>query len=162
MRIRLIALSLLVALMAMFTVAPMGASGVAAAPGSTATLTDSAGNVLGTVTNLVATHDAAANTTAISGTFTDSAGNATNFTSNLIGAVGTCEILDLVLGPLDLNLLGLVVHLDQVHLNITAVPGAGNLLGNLLCGVANLLNGGPLAAILGQLTVLLNQIFALL
>jgi hypothetical protein len=26
-------------------------------------------------------------------------------------------------------------------LNITAVPGAGNLLGNLLCAVVNLLNG---------------------
>lgn len=35
----------------------------------------------------------------------------------------SCEILDLVLGPLDLNLLGLEVHLDTVHLNITAVGG---------------------------------------
>jgi hypothetical protein len=26
-------------------------------------------------------------------------------------------------------------------LDITATPGAGNLLGNLLCGVANLLEG---------------------
>src|SRR3954453_22941404 len=31
-----------------------------------------------------------------------------------------CPILDLTLGPLDLNLLGLIVHLDQVHLTITA------------------------------------------
>src|SRR5262249_6292806 len=38
-------------------------------------------------------------------------------------AIG-CQVLDLVLGPLDLNLLGLTVHLNQVHLNITAVPGA--------------------------------------
>ena len=44
------------------------------------------------------------------------------------------------LGPLDLNLLGLVVHLNTVHLNITAVPGPGNLLGNLLCAVAGLLD----------------------
>src|SRR4051812_9635300 len=57
---------------------------------------------------------------------------------------GTCEILNLVLGPLDLNLLGLQVHLNQVVLNITAVPGAGNLLGNLLCAVAGLLDGPPL------------------
>src|SRR5215211_3581944 len=54
----------------------------------------------------------------------------------------TCEILDLELGPLDLNLLGLVVHLDAINLEITAVPGAGNLLGNLLCAIANLLNDG--------------------
>src|SRR3954470_22865013 len=48
----------------------------------------------------------------------------------------SCTILDLTLGPLDLNLLGLLVHLDRVHLNITAQPGPGNLLGNLLCSVA--------------------------
>lgn len=56
-------------------------------------------------------------------------------------AAVSCPVLNLVLGPLHLNLLGLVVDLNQVNLNITAVPGAGNLLGNLLCGVANLLNG---------------------
>ena len=48
---------------------------------------------------------------------------------NLAQSAASCEILDLVLGPLDLNLLGLTVHLDTVHLNITAVHGAGNLLG---------------------------------
>ena len=51
-------------------------------------------------------------------------------------APGTvCTILDLVLGPLDLNLLGLLVHLDRVRLTITAVRGGG-LLGDLLCGIA--------------------------
>jgi len=70
-----------------------------------------------------------------------------------------CQVLDLVLAPLDLNLLGLVVHLDRVHLNITAVPGAGNLLGNLLCALVGLLDGpGPLA----QIAALLNQILAAL
>jgi len=39
-------------------------------------------------------------------------------------------------------------------LNITAVPGAGNLLGNLLCDVANLLNGSGLLP--AQVTGLLN------
>jgi hypothetical protein len=71
----------------------------------------------------------------------------------------SCGILNLVLGPLNLNLLGLVVTLNQVHLNITAVPGAGNLLGNLLCDVANLLNGGGL---LTEISTLLNEILALL
>jgi len=66
------------------------------------------------------------------------------------GAAGTagaaqagCPILNLVLGPLHLNLLGLHVDLNRVVLNITAVPGPGNLLGNLLCGIANLLNNNP-------------------
>lgn len=60
--------------------------------------------------------------------------------SNLVSPTGQCQILDLTLGPLNLDLLGLVVQLDTVHLNITAQRGAGNLLGNLLCAVANLLN----------------------
>src|SRR3954447_13811078 len=51
-----------------------------------------------------------------------------------------CQILNLVLGPLHLNLLGLVIDLNQVILNITAQPGDGNLLGNLLCAVAGLLD----------------------
>jgi hypothetical protein len=72
-------------------------------------------------------------------------------------ATGTCQILDLTLGPLDLNLLGLMVHLDQVHLNITAQSGPGNLLGNLLCGIAGLLDQGVPA---NQLANLLNQLLA--
>jgi len=70
--------------------------------------------------------------------------------------VVSCRVLHLELGPLDLDLLGLVVHLDKVVLDITAVP-AGGLLGQLLCSVANLLNGGLLGQ-LGQLSTLLNQI----
>jgi hypothetical protein len=53
----------------------------------------------------------------------------------------------------------LQVHLNQVVLDISAQSGPGNLLGNLLCGVANLLNGGATA---GTLANVLNQILALL
>lgn len=63
----------------------------------------------------------------------------------------TCPILHLELGPLDLNLLGLRVQLDQVVLDITAIPGPGNLLGNLLCAIAGLLDGVDLGGILGDL-----------
>jgi hypothetical protein len=69
----------------------------------------------------------------------------------------TCRILNLVLAPLDLNLLGLKVHLDRVVLNIVAESGAGNLLGNLLCSVTHLLDGG-LQGLLGRVTRLLNRI----
>jgi hypothetical protein len=82
--------------------------------------------------------------------------------SGRASASATCGILDLTLGPLDLNLLGLRVQLNQVHLQITAISGPGNLLGNLLCGVANLLNnntGGVLTS--GQVTQLLNIVLAL-
>ena len=67
-----------------------------------------------------------------------------------------------MLGPLDLNVLGLEINLQRVVLDIIAVAGAGNLLGNLLCAVAGLLDGGPLAGLLGQLGTLLNQILAAL
>lgn len=63
----------------------------------------------------------------------------------------TCPILHLELGPLDLNLLGLRVQLNQVVLDITAIPGPGNLLGNLLCAIAGLLDGVDLGDVLGNL-----------
>jgi hypothetical protein len=70
-----------------------------------------------------------------------------------------CGILDLTLGPLDLDLLGLTIHLDEVVLNIAAEPGPGNLLGNLLCAIAGLLDPpGPL----GQLLAFLNQLLGIL
>jgi hypothetical protein len=47
----------------------------------------------------------------------------------------TCPVLNLVLGPLHLDLLGLVVDLNQVHLTITAEPTG--ILGSLFCGLAN-------------------------
>jgi hypothetical protein len=50
--------------------------------------------------------------------------------------VPTCPILNLVLGPLHLDLLGLVVDLNQVHLTVVAEP-TGGVLGSLFCGLAN-------------------------
>jgi hypothetical protein len=52
-----------------------------------------------------------------------------------------CPILDLALGPINLDVLGLLIETSPICLEITAIPGGG-LLGDLLCGVANLLNGG--------------------
>jgi hypothetical protein len=74
------------------------------------------------------------------------------------GSAGTCEILDLQLGPLDLNLLGLRIQLSQVDLVITAISGPGNLLGNLLCAVVGLLDGGLNLGNLTDLAGLLNKI----
>jgi hypothetical protein len=77
----------------------------------------------------------------------------------VIDPPNTCSILDLTLGPLHLDLLGLVVDLNQVHLTITAERGPGNLLGNLLCAVAGLLDNGANG---GAIQNLLNQINAIL
>lgn len=98
----------------------------------TGTLTDSLGNVVGTITQSIALP-------------------VTNITA-------TCDILHLELGPLDLNLLGLVVHLDKIVLDIDAQAGGG-LLGDLLCSLANLLNG---SATLSAIARLLNNILRIL
>ena len=73
---------------------------------------------------------------------------------------GACQVLNLVLGPINLNLLGLRVATNDIRLLIEAVPGAGNLVGNLLCAITNLLNPSantPLA----QLVQVLNALLAL-
>jgi hypothetical protein len=141
----------------------MAATAAPAAPptatGVSATLTNATGDVTGavngTLSNLSVVNQAGS--LVLNGTFTDALGNVTNFSTQILQATGSCQILDLTLGPLDLNLLGLVVHLDTVHLNITAQRGPGNLLGNLLCAVAGLLdaNGGT-----NSLTMLLNSLLS--
>jgi len=78
-----------------------------------------------------------------------------------VTATGTCQILQLDIGAIHLDLLGLVVDLAPVHLDITAQSGSGQLLGNLLCAVAHLLdnsNGG----VLNGVANLLNRILGAL
>jgi hypothetical protein len=76
-----------------------------------------------------------------------------------IAQAQTCQVLKLVLGPLHLDLLGLVVDLygqtkaDPVIVTINAQPSKG-LLGQLLCGVAG---GGGVNSLAG-LQSLLNSL----
>ena len=73
-----------------------------------------------------------------------------------------CQILNLTIQPIDLNLLGLRVRTSRIDLRIEGVPGAGNLLGNLLCGLTGILDPASLANTpLGQLTQILNALLAL-
>ena len=96
----------------------------------------------------------------IEGVLTDALGVVTNIVANVKLPVlvkrSTCDILELELGPISIDLLGLHIDLSKVVLTITAESGAGNLLGNLLCPVAGLLDN-PSA-----LAKLLNDIIALL
>lgn len=99
----------------------------------------------------------------LNGTLTSVTGTVTNIVNEavtipVVGAnsTGSCSILNLTLGPLHLDLLGLVVDLNQVNLTITGQTGNGQLLGNLLCGVANALNGNG-----GGLANLLNNLLGL-
>ncbi|GAB4216693.1 MAG: hypothetical protein OHK0022_58160 [Roseiflexaceae bacterium] len=81
-------------------------------------------------------------------------------------ALATCDILNLDIGAINLNLLGLVLDLSPISLDLTAVSGAGNLLGNLLCGLVGLLDPlgflNTLVGTLGQLFGLLDQINSLI
>jgi hypothetical protein len=99
----------------------------------------------------------------LTGTLTDAAGNVIgtvlrNVLLPVTQANGTCEILHLELGPLTLDLLGLQVNLSKIVLDIDAQAGPGNLLGNLLCAIAGLLDQTPTNA----LANLLNQLLGLL
>jgi len=99
------------------------------------------------------------------GTLSGVANNAAGAATSILTAVtipvsvaqATCDILHLDLGPLSLNVLGLQVDLSRIVLDITAQAGAGNLLGNLLCSIAGLLdNPGGLARLLNDLLGILG------
>ena len=100
----------------------------------------------------------------ISGTFTPLSGPVQTITNQgitipLAAVTGTCTILTLHTGAINLSVLGLNVSLSPIDLVITATAAPGNLLGNLLCAVVHLLdNGGALSG----LTNLLNQILGAL
>jgi hypothetical protein len=80
-------------------------------------------------------------------------------------AAPSCAILGLVLGPLHLDVLGLVVDLNRVVLNITGQTGPGNLLGNLLCALTGILDGGLIIprflSIVSELLAAINAILRL-
>jgi hypothetical protein len=170
---RIIAALVIVAVLSLFTIPvasaqPLQQRGGVTVP-LTGTFTDALGGTGRFVGSLNVQRFAADNgqivaTGTLTGTLTNSVGTVlgsivrtVSLIVNSAATQASCEILHLELGPLDLNLLGLVVHLDRVVLDITAVPGAGNLLGNLLCAVANLLNGG---GALQQIVDLLNRILS--
>jgi hypothetical protein len=53
---------------------------------------------------------------------------------------GACPVLYLDLSPITLDLLGLLVRTSRIEVRIEAIPGPGNLLGNLLCGLLGILD----------------------
>ena len=81
------------------------------------------------------------------------------FITAITGATAACQVLNLNIQPINLDLLGLVVNLDAVHLDATAVPGAG-LLGNLLCALAGA--AGPGAVPTQIIAPLLMQLISML
>jgi hypothetical protein len=172
MKLRIAVIAALAAILSVLVV-PVAPAAVQAQP---AAATPLAVPVTGTIGNLAGTFAGTFTPTrfavqngqlvaigTLTGTLTDATGAVIGsvagvpLTLPVIGSSATCPILHLTLGPLDLNLLGLVVHLNQVVLTIDAQSGPGNLLGNLLCAVAHLLDGG---VALNGVANLLNQVLA--
>ena len=126
------------------------------------TIADSAIQFTGTfdLNRFVATDSGVSAVGTITGTLVDALGNTTTVVRTVsipvVVAQATCDILHLELGPLDLDLLGLVVHLNQIVLDIDAQSGPGNLLGNLLCAIVGLLDSPS------GLAQLLNDILAII
>lgn len=186
MKLKFASVALVAVLMSLIFIAPMSAeakhSGSFTTP-VTGTVANGTFDGTATITKFVVQNGQLMAVGTLSGTATQTVGGvttttevpATAFTAPVAVAVGGassaaassalapaavgCNILTLDIGAIHLDLLGLVVDLAPINLDITAVPGAGNLLGNLLCAVANLLNnGGPLTTIAN----LLNQILGIL
>jgi hypothetical protein len=167
--LRLPILALAFAVATAFTAAPVSAAPPTATsavsiPISTSNAT---GSFVGafTISNFAVQNGQLVAVGTLTGTVTNAITGATTTVSQaltlpvLATTTGTCHILHLELGPLDLNLLGVMVHLDKVVLDITAQSGPGNLLGNLLCAVAHLLDSNAAGNALANL---LNQILAIL
>lgn len=131
------------------------------------TVTDTGAIFEGVLSGLQATLDRANDVINLVGTITGNAGEEpvdetfTTTIDNLAGDPAACDILYLDLGPLHLDVLGLTIDLNEIVLDVNAVPGAGNLLGNLLCAVTGLLDN-PGNGVLNSITNLLNRIFSIL
>ena len=114
-----------------------------------------------TLRRFVATATGVAAVGTLTGVLTPAGGSATSIFQNVVvpAAVtqATCSILHLDLAPLFLDVLGLQVDLSAVVLDVSAAPGSGNLLGNLLCNVTGLLDSpGGLARVLNQVLAILG------
>ena len=85
-------------------------------------------------------------------------GTTTTGGSGSVTTLADPTILDLTLNPLDVNLLGLEVKTSPIHVTISAQPGSGALLGNLLTVVSGLVN---LQGVNSALNNVLNNVVSL-
>jgi len=119
------------------------------------TLTISNFAVVGNTVNAVGT--VVARVTTLAGGATGTVTQAVSIPVDLLASNATCEVLTLVLGPLRLELLGLVIDLNRVVLTITADP-SGGLLGQLLCALAGNTLLSSIANILNRLLALFGSV----
>lgn len=93
----------------------------------------------------------------LSGTIKDTTGTMITFKDKAVmvpvSIDPVCTILNLVLGPIHLSVLGLIIDVSRITVTITAQTGT--LLGDLLCRLAG-------TTALDEIVRLLNQILAIL
>ena len=65
-------------------------------------------------------------------------------------AQAICQVLNLVIGPIDLNLLSLRLQADTIRIGLIA-DSQGGILGQLLRSLAGPIAGNPLAQIVNLL-----------
>jgi hypothetical protein len=134
---------------------PSSSSSFVSVPVSTA---DPTGTFTGTfdVTQFIAQNGQLFAVGALTGTVTNLVTGAVTTVSQVLvaplqAADGSCSILHLELGPIDLDLLGVLVHTDKIVVDLSAQSGPGNLLGNLLCGVTHALDSNASATAIARL-----------
>lgn len=76
---------------------------------------------------------------------------------------GGCRMVDVAVGPEDLNVAGESMHMDEAMVNISTAQGPGSRLEVPMCTAGELMKGPPaqtnpaLAAVLNQMLALLGQ-----
>jgi len=81
----------------------------------------------------------------------------TPFTTQIMGATAACQILNLNLGPLNLNVIGVIVDLAPINLLVAAVPT--NIVTALVCA---LLGNAVVPVAVAQIVPLLTQVLPIL
>jgi len=110
------------------------------------------GGLLGDILGGFSSTNLTALTSGLTNVLNSALGALTNPANATVLPSSTTNLVHLSVAPLDLNLLGLDVHLDNcnngpVTVDINAVSGSGNLLGNLLSSVAHLADRPNIPAI---------------
>ncbi|HXF62741.1 MAG TPA: hypothetical protein VNK95_14050 [Caldilineaceae bacterium] len=68
----------------------------------------------------------------------------------------TCQVLTLALGPLNLDVLGILINADEVQLQVVANPEKG-FFGELLCGIADAYNTANLELVAAMLNEVIQM-----
>jgi len=58
-----------------------------------------------------------------------------------VSQLSSCDIINLNLGPITLDVLGIVLQTNNIVLDLTVLNCVNNLVGSLLCALGNLLSG---------------------